>query len=241
MTEEIKICKTCSEPKPLSEYPFVTTRNMYIPHCKVCHRKRALEYAHKTYPVRGERKKQYAREYHIKNREKGLEQRRKNYKESNREEQLARRRKWYQDNKKRHAENRTVYEQNNKGRLRAARRKWENRRLSEDINYRLHKKISGRIREELKGVKKKTSRTEELLGCSIEELKVFIEGQFQEGMTWDNWAVNGWHIDHRIPVSWFNLENENCRKLAFSYKNLQPLWSEDNLQKKNFFSHKLAV
>lgn len=122
-----------------------------------------------------------------------------------------------------------------------ARRKWENERLANDINYKLHKKLAGRIRHELKGVAKRTLRTEELIGCTISELIVFIEAQFKPGMTWANHSTNGWHIDHRIPVSWFNLENENCRRLAFSYKNLQPLWAEENLEKKFFYSHALAI
>lgn len=157
-----------------------------------------------------------------------------------REENIQKRKIYYQNNKEKHAENRAKYEANNKDRLRAARRKWENNRLATDINYKLHKNISGRIREELNGKKKRTDRTEMLLGCTIEELKIFIQNQFQDGMTWGNWELNGWHIDHRIPLSWFNLENENCRKLAFGYKNLQPLWGADNLRKKNFYSDKLA-
>ena len=79
-----------------------------------------------------------------------------------------------------------------------------------------------------------------MIGCTIPELKLFIENMLPEEWTWDNYGVNGWHIDHRIPLSWFNLENENCRKIAFSYKNLQPLWGTENILKRNFYSHKLA-
>lgn len=108
------------------------------------------------------------------------------------------------------------------------------------MNYKLQKSLAKRIRHELKEVGRKDKATEELIGCTIEELRVFIESHFLDGMDWGNWNTEGWHLDHRIPVSWFNLENENCRKLAFNYKNLQPLWSEDNLKKKNFYSHKMA-
>lgn len=252
---EDTICKGCGVVLTRENAYYSNAKKSFISRCKPCysiHRKPSIEKYAKNNPDKikannlrqgeknRERNRVYAKEYHLKNRESGLEYRRQRYLTYNREEQLEKRRKWYRDNKQKHAENRTAYEEKNKDRLRAARRKWENDRLRTDINYRLHKSLAWRVRSELKGIRRKTTRTEELIGCTIEELKVFIEIQLQEGMTWDNWATNGWHIDHRIPISWFNLENENCRKLAFSYKNIQPLWGEDNLRKKNFYSHKLA-
>ena len=235
-----KVCKDCGESKPLSEYPFVSSRNVYIPRCFICHRKKANQYSNSRGAEVKDKRKEYAKAYYRKDVETQKEYRKQHYLSCNREEQLDRRKKWYNENKERHADNRSKYELANKDRLRAARRKWENNRLATDINYRLHETLAGRIRHELKGVAKRSSRTEELIGCTIEELKVFIENQLQDGMTWDNWETNGWHIDHRIPISWFNLENENCRKLAFSYKNMQPLWGADNLRKKNFYADKLA-
>ena len=64
----------------------------------------------------------------------------------------------------------------------------------------------------------------ENVGCTKEEFKAHIESQFQEGMTWDNWTVDGWHIDHIIPLSKGGTNH---------YTNLQPLWAIDNLSKKD--------
>ena len=50
-------------------------------------------------------------------------------------------------------------------------------------------------------------------------------------MSWDNWALDGWHIDHIKPLSSFNLENREELKKACHYTNLQPMWAEDNLRK----------
>lgn len=236
---EIKKCKDCGLDKPISEFPFIRTRGRYEPRCIICRRVRNNKYSAENYGRDGEKRKQYAKEYFIKNRDRELEYRRERYKKYNREEQLEKRRKWYQENKERHAKSREKYEKENKERLRAARRKWENNRLSEDVNYKLHKSLSGRVRFELNGKTKKTSRTEQLIGCTINELRQHIESQFSDGMNWDNWGINGWHIDHKIPLSWFNLENENCRKVAFNYKNMQPLWGTDNIRKKNNYSHKV--
>lgn len=71
------------------------------------------------------------------------------------------------------------------------------------------------------------------LGCSIPEFKLYIENQFDEGMTWDNYG-NGeskWNIDHVIPLSSFDLTNRMEFLEACNWLNLQPLWWKDNLIK----------
>jgi hypothetical protein len=76
----------------------------------------------------------------------------------------------------------------------------------------------------------KDKPTLELLGCtSIDMVRKYIEKQFTEGMSWDNYGK--WHIDHIKPISKFNLLDPNQQKLAFHYTNLQPLWAVDNLRK----------
>lgn len=64
-------------------------------------------------------------------------------------------------------------------------------------------------------------------------LKKHLEKQFQNGMTWKNHTKDGWHIDHIIPCSFFDLSDPEQQKECFNYKNLQPLWAEDNLSKGN--------
>ena len=71
------------------------------------------------------------------------------------------------------------------------------------------------------------------LGCSIEELKLYLESKFQEGMTWDNHGVYGWHIDHIVALSRFDLTNRKELLKAVHYSNLQPLWAKDNIRKGN--------
>ncbi len=74
------------------------------------------------------------------------------------------------------------------------------------------------------------------MGCDIEFFKKYIEEQFSEGMSWNNWSLHGWHLDHKIPISWFNLENEHCRKCAFHYTNMRPAWAKYNVLKNNKFA-----
>ena len=78
----------------------------------------------------------------------------------------------------------------------------------------------------------KNSKTEELLGCSFEELKEYLESKFEPWMNWDNRGLYngelnyGWDIDHVIPLSSVN-EEIDIIKLNH-YTNLQPLCSKVN-------------
>jgi hypothetical protein len=79
----------------------------------------------------------------------------------------------------------------------------------------------------------KKSKYEKDFGCSIKELKIHLESQFLEDMTWSNHG-NGpgkWTIDHIEPVSKFDLSKETDRLKCFYYTNLRPLWWEDNIKR----------
>lgn len=76
---------------------------------------------------------------------------------------------------------------------------------------------------------KKNSPTEKLLGAKWNIVKSYIEKQFSSGMDWKNHGVNGWHIDHIVPLN--NAKNEEELVGLCHYTNLQPLWAKDNLSK----------
>jgi hypothetical protein len=92
--------------------------------------------------------------------------------------------------------------------------------------------ISGRLRRRVgkaivaKGYTRK-SKTGDIIGCTWEDLKKYIESKFQDGMTWEN--RNSWHIDHIIPLASAK-SVEELYKLNH-YTNLQPLWAKDNMKK----------
>jgi len=90
--------------------------------------------------------------------------------------------------------------------------------------------ISGAIRRG-KGVK--ASRTAELIGCSIPEFKVYIERLWVPGMSWANWGCKRgcWQIDHKRPVSLFDLRDPEQQRACFHFTNCQPLWMIDNVRK----------
>ena len=104
------------------------------------------------------------------------------------------------------------------------------RRCESDPLYSIRRKIKITITTSLK--KKsytKNSRTYEILGCSYEEFKIWIENKFTEGMSWENYGK--WHYDHIIPIS-SALSEEECIRLNH-YTNFQPLWAADNIRKSN--------
>ena len=72
-----------------------------------------------------------------------------------------------------------------------------------------------------------------LFGCSADELKAHIESQFTDGMSWENYGIHGWHVDHIKPCSSFDFSLDSEQRECFHYSNLHPLWAEDNLRKSN--------
>jgi len=76
---------------------------------------------------------------------------------------------------------------------------------------------------------------EELVGYTLDQLMIYLASKFQEGMSWDNYGRNGWHIDHIIPKSLWEFSSYDDRefKQCWSLCNLQPLWEFDNISKGN--------
>lgn len=71
----------------------------------------------------------------------------------------------------------------------------------------------------------KTSSSSKLLGCTAKEARQYIESKFTKGMTWENYGLDGWSIDHILPCSSFDICDPEQQKICFHYTNLQPLWT----------------
>lgn len=82
------------------------------------------------------------------------------------------------------------------------------------------------------GKQNKKQETVSYLGEDINNIKKWLEFCFVDTMTWDNQG-SFWHIDHVIPVSRFNLKNEEDVIRCFNWKNLSPLTKKENLTKSN--------
>lgn len=132
------------------------------------------------------------------------------YVEKNRESVLRAKRKW----KREHKEYFNRYCKNRK---------------QKDLNYRLSCNLRTRLCQAIINNQKAGSAIADL-GCSVEELRYYLEQQFRPGMSWDNYGSE-WHIDHIKPLCSFDLSDRDQFLKACHYKNLQPLWAEANYAK----------
>lgn len=149
-------------------------------------------------------KSEYDRKYHV-----------LKWKSKNTEEYREKRRKYAIE-----------YRKNHKEKLAEYRRK----RLKNDIQYNLSNRLRSRLNKIIRNEQKGGSAVRDL-GCSVSQLKKHLESQFLVGMSWDK--LGKIHIDHKIPLSSFDLTDKNQLLKAVHYTNLQPLWAEDNYKKGN--------
>lgn len=124
------------------------------------------------------------------------------------------------------------YYYKNREKIISQKNEYYKKRRKFDIKFKLLSNIRRRINHFING-KDKSLRSQELLGCSLEELKSHLESKFQDGMNWENYGLKGWHIDHINPCSSFSMEDLEEQKKCFHYSNLQPLWAIDNIKKGN--------
>lgn len=228
----MKKCKKCEIEK---DYEFFfrdkTKKDGYMNSCKDCKKKYELENKH----LISENKKIYysenkdkinsrSREYYSAKKDIILEKS-KIYYEENKLEKIEYQKKYYST----HKDNISRYKSENKDSSNLKNRK----RYKDDPLFRLRKIMSSIIGRSIRNRSwSKFSKTSDILGCSLEDFKIFIESQFKDGMSWDNHGE--WHLDHKIPISWA----ENIEQIynLNHYTNFQPMWAFENQPKNNKFA-----
>ena len=176
-------------------------------------------------------RKEYYKKYYQKNKEYLKQRTRERYQNKTEEEKeiVKQYNKQYNlDNKEKICQRRKEYRHLNKHKINERR----NERYHSDLQYKLSMNLRRRIQKAIKNNQKSGSAVDDL-GCTIPELIQYIEQQFTEGMTWDNWSHDGWHLDHVKPLSSFDLTDRKQFLRASHYTNLQPLWSSDNMKKRD--------
>lgn len=78
--------------------------------------------------------------------------------------------------------------------------------------------------------KKKTSKTEDLLGYTASELKNHVERQFVGKMSWDNWG-DVWELDHITPISKMISDGIKDPQIINALSNLKPIYKKENRTK----------
>ena len=220
-----KQCNVCNETKNMVEFStHQTNKDGYNNKCKICVNDYSKTYRNKNIEKELERAKNYyennkdkKKEYENNNKEK-INERRKEYRNSNKIIITEKQKKWYKDNID------LVRERNYN---------YYKMKMATDPIFKLKKQLKGLIRDSLRNQGlKKSDRTINVLGCTIEELKLHLESKFEPWMTWDNKGLYngelnyGWDVDHIIPTS-SGSTYEEIIKLNH-YTNLQPLCGYTN-------------
>jgi len=237
-----KTCTKCKSSKILLDFNKDSSKKDFLrPCCKICDIKQAKIYRQKNknkinnyfHTLRQTNKyKQYIKFYQ------------KQYYMLNKEEIKKRTNKYRIQNLQRYAEYNSNWrkDKNNKNKIKLYRIKYYKKhylykidKLLTDPCFKLQNILRQRLNKAIKNNYKSGSAVRDL-GCSIEQLKSHLESKFYNrkdgtAMNWNNYGLKGWHIDHIVPLSKFDLTDRNQFLQACHYTNLQPLWSEDNLSK----------
>ena len=125
----------------------------------------------------------------------------------------------------------SLYYSKNKEIIKVKRRSYQKTRLKNDETFKIIRNLRNRLWYALNNkFWEKNTHFSEYIGLNnYEDLKIYIEQKFQEGMSWDNYGE--WEIDHIIPLASAKTEEE-LYKLCH-YSNLQPLWASENRKKRD--------
>jgi hypothetical protein len=171
-------------------------------------------------------KKEYDKQYTLTNKETRYAKCRE-WNKSNKEKLVETTQNWIQNNQERHKEikknafQKHMLNPENKNKRKKYDREYVKRKRQNDIEYKIKDSVGSIINYHLK--EKKSESTIEYLGCSIKEYIVYLENMFLQNMSWENYGAV-WEIDHKIPLSSFNLTQEENIYEAFKYQNTQPLF-----------------
>jgi hypothetical protein len=99
----------------------------------------------------------------------------------------------------------------------------------DDPPDKLKRYVRSRIHSCLKG--NKTKHTHEYLGCKPPEYLKWLLSNTNNFTLENHGKV--WHIDHVIPLSKFNVENDEECLIAFNWRNTMPLLAKENMSKNN--------
>ena len=223
-----KVCTQCKISKDLEDFPnYKTGKYGKLAKCRICDK---INQRNRYLKNKEDRLKK-SKEYKLKNKKHNSEIDRQRYLRQ-REKKLAYQKQQRLDK----PEYMKKYRINNKEKIRQTVNAWRQHKTKTDLNFRLKQNIKTRIISVLNGTSK-SKNTAELLGCSIEQFKMYLEAQFwkDERIDWITYGPKGWHLDHIRPCASFDLTDPDQQKACFHYTNLQPLWWDENIAKADKF------
>ncbi len=241
-----KVCSKCGVVKPLTNEFFNVRKDSkdgYRNDCKLCktlydnqryvkNEDKVKEKSNKQYHNNKKSIKIKKQEYYKKNKSLFKNKSKVNYIE-NRELRLEKQKKYRENNSKII----DVWKNNNKDKIRLYGREYRKKRMSNDELYKLKIQVGKMVLSTFSRKNwTKRNKTSSIIGCDYKTFKQHIESLFLPGMTWDNHGSGRgfWHYDHHIPISSAKDVNDIYRLNHF--KNIKPMWEEDNLKKSDKIS-----
>lgn len=143
--------------------------------------------------------------------------------------------KWGEKNPDKVKEAKGKYAKKNYKKILDRNNKLRRKRYASNPSFKISTVLRNGLRLALNG-EKKYKKTMDLLGCTIDFFISYIESQFTEGMSWVNHGLYGWHLDHIIPVAYFDLTKKEDQEKCFHYSNFRPLWAEENFAKNSIYN-----
>lgn len=141
--------------------------------------------------------------------------------------------------KKRHPAKKIYYEKNKNEINKKSIEKNRNdpqKRIRSAIRNRIKSAVKNQVRRNGgDGIPKTLLALEEILGCPIKFFVRWLERNFQNGMSWENYGFGDdkWNIEHEIPISHFDMLDKEQIKKASHWSNLFPVWQVNNFKKGN--------
>lgn len=225
----MKNCNCCKIDKYFLEFYKKKGRtglSGYSSSCKECVKIKKAEYYENNKEYIGDKNKEYKennKDYYF--------EYNKIYRENNKERLDSYAYKWREENKEEVKSKRAAYYQENKEEIKKKSNLYIKEKMKTDSLFKLTRGIRSLILLSFKNqFTEKSKRTTEILGCSFEEFKIYLESMFDENMNWDNQGIY-WHMDHIKPISLASKKKEVYE--LNHYTNFQPLYWKDNLTKSN--------
>lgn len=215
----MKKCTKCQIEKELDQYhKDKQKKDGYCPICKECQKLYHLNYD----LIHKDNKSKHSKQHYINNKNNVLNKSKLYY-------ELVKEKSDFKINRQIYSK---IYNKNNRDKINSYTRD----KMKNDSSFYLSKCLRDRLYQFLKeGGYRKYKKTQDVLGCTWNEFKIWIESHFLEGMSWENRGrgYNKWNIDHGIPLQWAKNDDE-IYKLSH-YTNLKPMWGKDNIQKSNSY------
>lgn len=218
----MKTCGICKENKDLSFFgkDKRSFDGLYYA-CKKCKN----DLSKKHYLNNKEAIKERHKLYNIKNKEKIKE-----YNDSRKQEKNIYSKNYNIINKDKLKEYHKKYRLENKDKKREYFKIYYKQKRKEDLMFKFKCNVRNIVYKSFKKTNskfKKKLKSEEIIGCNLLEFKEYIQSQFTNGMTLENYGE--WHLDHIIPIATAKTEEDIIR--LNHYTNFQPLWAKENISK----------